>query len=236
MGVHATVVWRRQEAPSAGQGAWAVVIDVLRATSSIATALAAGAASIWPVDEVEAALAAKREVAHALLAGERSCRIIPGFDLGNSPAAFSVPAMAGRRIIMATTNGSRALAAARQAGFDRVLTASLLNIGAVASAIAGSGAERLVLICAGTNGAFSLDDAVVAGALLERIPDMVADDSALAARTLYRAAREDVVGVFFRSQAGQNLIAAGMRGDVEFCAQTDAFDVVPHLEGDVLVR
>ncbi len=236
MPVRATVVWRRQEAPESGQGAWAVVIDVLRATSSIVTALAAGAACVRPVDEVASALAAREEHPGSLLAGERSCRIIPGFDLGNSPASFFLPSMTGREVILATTNGSRALAAAAAASFDRVLAVSLLNIGSAASAVEAADPESLVIICAGTNGSFSLDDALVAGALLERLSAVVGDDAAMAARMLYRANRDDVLGLLLRCQAGKNLVEAGMRGDVEFCARADAFDVVPHLTRGVLVR
>jgi len=236
--VDVAVAWRREEAPIAPPGGWAVVIDVLRATSSITTALAAGAVRVRPVAEIEAAFAAAAEHPEAVLAGERSCRMIPGFQLGNSPASFLSQAVLGREVVLATTNGSRALFAAGSAGFAEVLALSLLNLGAVAAAVCSGAPASLTIICAGTNGCFSLDDAFVAGALVDRLQSSVhvdGDDAAISAAMLYRCQQHRPLDLFLGCRAGRNLIEAGMRGDVEFCARTDAFFVVPTLRDGVMV-
>jgi len=232
--VRVRVLWRRQEIPAQGSG-WAIVVDVLRATSSIVTALAAGAAEVCPVAEIEEAHRMRSVDPDVLLAGERGCRIIEGFDLGNSPVGFFTPQMRGRRLVLATTNGSRALAAAARAGFAPVLAGALLNLQALVDAVRAAGPEEVTVVCAGTNGAFSADDALVAGAIAEGL-GAEEDDTALAASALWRSWEKDVVGLFVRSRAGRNLLEVGMRADVEFCARQDAFAVVPRWEGGRLIR
>lgn len=238
MGVQVSVAWTREGALEGGEDAWAVVIDVLRATSSIGTALAVGARAVRPVDDIQTAFDWKTRDTDCLLAGERSCRPIPGFDFGNSPSAFLTPQVRGRQVVLATTNGSRALASAASAGFAEVLAVSLLNLGAVAKHIGRMHPQRLHIVCAGTNGAFSIDDAYVAGALIDRLSDathLECDDAALAACLVHRGSAYDVPALFLQSRAGRNLLEAGLRDDVLFCARVDTLDVVPRMIDGVLV-
>ncbi len=238
MGVQVSVAWTREGAYTAGEDAWAVVIDVLRATSSIGTALAGGARAVRPVDDMQTAFDWKTRDTGCLLAGERNCRPIPGFDLGNSPSAFLAPHVRGRQVVLATTNGSRALASAASSGFAEVLAVSLLNLGAVAEHIVRGHPERLRIVCAGTNGVFSIDDAYVAGALIDRLSDRTrveCDDAGMAACLLHCASARDVPALFLKSRAGRNLLEAGLREDVLFCARVDALNVVPRMTDGVLL-
>ena len=145
----------------------AVVIDVLRATSTIVAAVAAGAQAIYPVVSIEDALklAASLGRDQALLTGERQGLKVDGFDLGNSPREFTPDTVGGKRIVMTTTNGTRALVAA--GGADRVLVGSFLNLAAVAAEVAY--VERLAIVCSGRDGRFAIDDALCAGMLLARL-------------------------------------------------------------------
>jgi len=233
------VYWRREDAQPPAGPALIVVIDVLRATSTITTALAAGAASVMAVDGPAEALLLRASDPARLLAGERAAHPLPGFDFGNSPAAMLTPAVSGRQVVLATTNGSRALAwAARQA--EDVLALSLLNVSAVAAAVVAAAPEALYILCAGTEGRFSLDDAYVAGALLDALEAVGQagtewTDAARAALWTYRGAPERPFAALAATGPGRSLIGKGYRADVEFCAQRDAFAVVPRLRAGVLV-
>ncbi|HML47500.1 MAG TPA: 2-phosphosulfolactate phosphatase, partial [Clostridia bacterium] len=160
--------------------ATAVVIDVLRMTSVAITALSHGCAGILAVETVEEARS-EAAACGALLGGERGAVRIDGFDLDNSPLNYTADRVSGRRLIMTTSNGTRALAAARPA--DRVLLAGFINVSAVAEALGQT--EKVCLLCAGTHDAFSLEDALTAGAILDRLPGADLDDMALASLRLY---------------------------------------------------
>jgi len=138
------------------------VIDVIRATSTIVTALANGASGVRPVASVSDAFVLKAQDPGALLAGERGGQALPGFDLGNSPEAFTAERVSGRQIILTTTNGTQALAAC--AGARAVMTVGFLNLDAVAARLKELG-PPWIIVCAGYEGDFGFDDAVVAGAL-----------------------------------------------------------------------
>jgi len=200
-----------------------VVIDVIRATSTIVVALAHGAVGVQPVADVSDAFVLKARDPEALLAGERGGQPLPGFDLGNSPEDFLAERVADKRIILTTTNGTQALEACR--GARVVMTAGLLNLGAVAARLKELGPPWIVL-CAGCNGGFGLDDAVVAGALA----DALEQDNAL--ESLYRSVRSDLAGTLLRSAAGQELVKVGLEKDIPFCAQGDLFSIVPTLSQD----
>jgi len=214
--------WRTLK-PEQLQTSVCVVIDIIRATSTIVAALANGASGVQPVAEVSDAFVLKARDPAALLAGERGGQPLPGFDLGNSPEDFSKERVTGRRIILTTTNGTQALEACR--GARVVMTAGLLNLGAVAARLKELGPPWMVL-CAGCNGGFGLDDAVVAGALAEALDR----DDALV--SLYRSVRGDLAGMLLRSAAGQELVKVGLEKDVPFCAQRDLFSMVPTLSED----
>ena len=138
-----------------------VVIDVIRATSTIVAALAAGARAVYPTLSSEEAIRLANSLGrhNTLLCGERRGLMIEGFDLGNSPAEFTPDRVSDISLVMTTTNGTRAFLAAEAA--DRVIVAALMNLSAVAAAVSES--EQVAFICAGKEGRFSLDDAVCAG-------------------------------------------------------------------------
>jgi 2-phosphosulfolactate phosphatase len=214
-----------------------VVIDVLRTTSTIVAALAAGAEAIYPVVSIEDAMKLATSLGRkdALLAGERRGHAVDGFDLGNSPSEFTPESVGGKRVVMSTTNGTAALVAA--AGADRVLVGSFVNVSAVANAVAG--VERLALVCAGREGRYSLDDALCAGILLLRLTAKLGaalelEDggrTALALATLYVPHPDFLL----TTSSGTALAEIGLAEDVRWCAREDVFDLVPELS-DRMIR
>ena len=222
MRVH--VAFTPDEAAAAPTG---VVIDVIRATSTICQALASGYERVLCAAEVEQARALRDSDGRITLGGERLGVRIDGFDLGNSPREYLEPR--SPFLAMTTTNGTRAIVTAA-ARCDRVLIASLLNLDALVAAAAGAG-EDVAVVCAGVKGAFALDDAYVAGRIAERL-DGERTDAAAAAVTIARsyASAEEA---FRASRSGRNLIAHGpeLEADIPYCAQESVLSVVPQLLG-----
>lgn len=217
-------------------GATAVVVDVLRATTTLTTALSHGARAVFPSASTDDALRLAQSLGRedTLLCGERKGLRIEGYDLGNSPREYTRETVEGKRLIMNTTNGTRAFLAVEDA--DAVVALSFLNLGAVAAEVRDR--ERLLILCAGREDAFALEDAVCAGLLLQRLRDdgvaVEADDGARAALTLARA-HEVSEGFLASTQAGQALLAAGLGEDLEWCARVDALTVVPAMKDRTLV-
>ncbi|HEY0341988.1 MAG TPA: 2-phosphosulfolactate phosphatase [Steroidobacteraceae bacterium] len=203
------------------------MIDVIRATTTIISALAHGADGVRPVAGIDEAFALKAANPGALLAGERGGQPLPGFDLGNSPEEFTPERVKGRRIILTTTNGTQALAAC--AGARRVLAAAFVNLNAVAARLRELGPPWLI-VCAGCNGEFGFDDAAVAGALAEALG---VDDPLV---PLYRSVKNRLTETLLGSTAGRELIKVGMEKDVPFCARLDLFSIVPTLDGEGVLR
>ena len=204
-----------------------VVIDVIRATSTIATALARGAAGVLPVASVTKAFDLKHRNSRALLAGERGGQAPPGFDLGNSPEDFTAKRVKGRPVILTTTNGTQALAAC--VGGRVVVTASFLNLEAVAARLREIG-PPWIIVCAGCDGEFGVDDAVVAGALAEAL------DQEHVLVSLYHSVRNELKETLLGSAAGRELLKVGLEKDVPFCAQLNLFSIVPTLGEDGMLR
>ena len=203
----------------------AIVVDVLRATSTIAQALDAGYERVHCCVGVDDARALREELGRGVLAGERRCVRIPGFDLGNSPREFLEPA--AELAILTTTNGTRALVAAvEQAGV--VLAASLLNAAAVASEARQAGGDVSIL-CAGVEGEFAMDDAYCAG-LLVTLLEGERTDAAQAALQLYESFASPEAGLR-ASLSARNLLAAELEDDIAWCARVDALTVVPRVVG-----
>lgn len=220
-------------APGELAGRVAVVIDVLRASTTIVEALAAGARAIFPVASVEEALRLANTLGRSevLLCGERRCLPIEGFDLGNSPAEFTAESVGGKTLVMSTTNGTAAMVAAQPAA--RVLIGAFTNLSAVVAELGASGAEP-VLVCSGREGRFGLEDAVCAGRLIRRLEteqpevDWILNDGARAALALSRA-EPDLRQLFAHTAAGTQIAEAGLEADLDFCAQEDVRDAVPVL-------
>ena len=203
----------------AAQAPLAVVVDVLRATSTIAQALAAGYARVLCCAEIEDARALRSELPDSLLGGERSAVRIEGFDVGASPRDFVEPR--AQTLILSTTNGTSAILRAAAAA-EEVILGSLLNLNAVAAAIRAS-ARDCVVVCAGFKGAFALDDAYCAG----RIVSLVAarrTDAAVAAEKLADAFPDAHSGLTARTYG-----PPGLEDDIAWCARESVLEVVPRL-------
>lgn len=212
----------------------AIVIDVLRATSTIVTALEAGAAGIVPVETVLEARALQRP--GDVMAGERFCRKIAGFDLGNSPFEFTADAVKDRRIVLTTTNGTRALHKALRA--DNVLAGSLLNASACAKTAADLRRD-IVILCAGSHDEFAIEDGLCAGLIIDRLQalglSVETNDFGAAMRGFYRDSRPFLAETMLQGATGKRLVKLGCMREIERCAQVDASEAVPRLQGDTLV-
>ena len=222
--------------PAAVPGTTAVVIDVIRATSTIMEALANGARAVYPVASTEEAvqLAASLGRDDSLLCGERKGVMIEGFDLGNSPREYAPEVVAEKQLVMTTTNGTRAFVAVQ--GADRVVAASFLNISAVVEAV--KDADRLLVVCAGKEDRFSMDDAVCAGMIIRRVIEArgggeVMNDAGRAA-VLLAAGREITVEFLASTAAGAALLEVELGDDLPFVAELDRHDRVPVMEDRVI--
>ena len=219
-------------APAELAGSTVVVIDLLRASSTICQALSAGATEVVPFLEIEDALAAaERDRKNVVLGGERGGKRIDGFDLGNSPSEYTQPSVGGRRVFLTTTNGTRALDHARQA--RRVVVGSFLNLSAVVASIRDE--PRVDILCAGTNGRESREDILAAGAMVERLVtrDRSAwklNDAAEAALAEWNKRGHDLAVELRSTPGGRNLLAIGMDHDLVDCACVDALAIVPELD------
>lgn len=221
------------------RGRAVVVFDVLRATTTMAAALAAGVEEIRVFGTIaEARAAAERHAGDAstrILCGEENCLPPAGFDLGNSPGSFSAE-YAGRVAYMSTTNGTRAILAARDA--DVILTGALVNAEAVARALAVLG-KNVTLVCAGTGGAVAMEDMLGAGAVVDALNGVGANvqpasDLALIVQRLFNATRHDLHAALAQSLGGRNVINAGLLADIDFSARCNVLDVVGDVQKDPL--
>jgi 2-phosphosulfolactate phosphatase len=202
---------------NAAPAAVGIVVDVLRATSTIAQALASGYERVLCCSEIEDARALRAELPDSLLGGERKAVRVEGFDVGASPREF-LKARA-RTLILSTTNGTRAiLETARRC--DRVLLGSLLNLSAVAAAVE---TDDVVVVCAGFQGGFALDDAYCAGRIIQLL-EGDRTDAATAVDLLARTFPTALDGLNARTYG-----PPGLEEDIAYCAQEDLLDVVPRL-------
>ena len=221
--MHVHVAFTPDELAAAPTG---VVIDVIRATSTICQALASGYARVLCAAEVEdaRALAAAGDVT---LGGERLGVRIEGFDLGNSPREYL--AVRTPTLAMSTTNGTRAIVIAAER-CERVLIASLLNLDAVTEAARAHG-DDVAIFCAGVKGSFALDDSYVAGRMVDRLGDDRSDAAEAAVRLA--ASYSTPEEAFRASRSGRNLISHGpeLEADIPYCARESVLDVVPRLVG-----
>ena len=219
-----------------------VVFDILRATSSMITALANGAEQILPVATIEEALAAKAEHPEALLCGERDgLRITaaqtggPEFDLGNSPREYTAEIVAGKTLITTTTNGTRALRACANA--EHTLVASFLNLTATAEHLRAAAPENLVLVCSGTYEEAALEDTLAAGALADALWEKYdeCDDATQTARLLFTSA--PVEETILQAKNAQRLLSLpDLAADVGHCLQSDRYPFTAAMAANGMIR
>ena len=206
-----------------------IVVDVLRATSTIAQALAAGYERVLCCGEVDEARSLAAEQGDAVLGGERHAVRIAGFDFGNSPSEYE-GSPAAATLVLTTTNGTRLLLAAASR-CDEVLVGSLLNLAAVVNAARATGVDEVGVMCAGVAGEFALDDAYTAGRIAAALGGDGTDSADAAVRLAGTfAGAEDALGA---SRSAANLRRAGLERDVAWCARESILDVVPRLVGMV---
>lgn len=215
--------------PATVEDASAIVVDVVRATSTIVEALANGAEAIYPVETPEAAVNLANSLGRdrALVCGERKGLKVDGFDLGNSPREYGAEVVSGKDLVFTTTNGTRAFLAVAEA--SRTFSASFLNLSAAARSVLDS--SRLIVLCAGRSNAFSMDDALCAGYLVRRLIGTAPGDVTLndAARTAAGMADTHSIDADFlgRTAAGGALLEVGLGADLKVCADLDRHALAP---------
>ena len=213
--------------------ATAVVFDVLRATSTILTALANGAAAIHPLGDLESTRAFHGTREGALLSGERNGVKAEGFDLGNSPREFTRDAVGGREIVHTTSNGTFALRAV--AGAQRVLVGALLNLDALAAYLRAAAPPRLLLVCAGTHEHFSTEDALAAGSLMARLPEAEPTDAGQLVSLLHQRHGHEPYTCLRSTINGRRLVRIGLGEDVSWCARVSSLALVPEMRDAVIL-
>ncbi|PIE83647.1 MAG: 2-phosphosulfolactate phosphatase [Candidatus Contendobacter odensis] len=210
----------------------AIVIDVLRATTTMATALESGAEAIQVFDDINALFRLSKlwPEDKRLLVGERGGKKLDGFDLGNSPAECTAERVAGKRLFMSTTNGTRALERVRQVPI--LLTASLTNRDAVTRFLLDKQPRTVWIIAAGWHGSFSLEDTLCAGAICHALnaeidSDCAGDDEAIAATALFQQWQDRLPDLLRYAHHGRDLQAMGCEQDLDYCAWLGGVNVVP---------
>lgn len=232
--------------PGALKGGVAVVVDVLRATTVMVHALASGAEAIAPCGEIDEArrLAAALPAGSAILGGERLGLPIEGFDLGNSPAAYTEDVCAGKTVVMTTTNGTRALLASLEA--DRVLVAAFVNLRETVEALAVNVLKvhglPMHVVCAGTDGRISAEDTLLAGAIVSGLADWdvpLGNDEAVMAgsywrETSHRIGHEPLINFLSQGRGGRRVLELGLGADLADAARVDRFPLVAELRREPL--
>lgn len=200
-----------------------VVVDVLRATSTITQALAAGWPRVLCCAEIDDAHRVKEELGEGLLGGERDAVRVEGFDVGSSPREFVRPGE--QPLILSTTNGTRAILAAAET-CDEVLIGSLLNLGTLAATLRERG-DDVTIVCAGYKGAFALDDAYCAGRIVSELGG-TPTDAAVASRLLADAFPDARSGLDARTYG-----PPGLEADIAFCARESVLEALPRFTGRI---
>ena len=214
-----------------------VVVDVLRATTSIIAALINGAKEIVPVSSVEFAMKASSNMfgGQTLICGERNAKKIDGFNLGNSPLEFTNDVIGGKSLVFFTTNGTKAIVKAKYS--DEVIIASFLNLSAVAKYLVELN-RPFEILCAGRNNSFCLEDTVFAGKLISEIstllPDVELSDSGLASVSIAKTFGKNLKKMFAQSEHGKFLIENGFEEDLKYCAKLNSTEDIPVFASNVI--
>jgi 2-phosphosulfolactate phosphatase len=234
MDVYSTA-WSFQEEETRGKTV--VVIDVLRASSTIVTALANGAKGIIPVEDMGKAgtIAQQLDAKTYLLCGERDGKKIEGYALGNSPLEYTRETVEGKTLILTTTNGTVAIS--RSLGAEHVLIGSFLNATAVADAVKASGSD-VMFVCAGWKSRLSMEDLLCAGLIIDLIhggaPSDEAPDGATIAHGLYTKFASSLKKTIHSTNHAMRLKELGSEADIPYCSEIDLFNHVPRLQDGIL--
>jgi len=209
-----------------------VVIDILRATSSIVYGIDNGAKAIIPVAQVEDCLNYSDK--GFLLAAERNGEVVEGYDFGNSPFSYTRDKVEGKTIVLTTTNGTKALHLARNA--HQVVIGSFLNLQALCSWLATQD-KNVLLLCAGWKDQFNLEDTLFAGAVAHELRSsfLAFDDASVAAEDLYLLAKDNLRAYVGKSSHSHRMVALNIEEDVQFCLQLNICEAIPVLIDDSLV-
>ncbi|MBB5648160.1 2-phosphosulfolactate phosphatase [Pedobacter cryoconitis] len=210
-----------------------VVIDILRATSSMVYGIDNGAQAIIPVAQVEECMSYAGK--DYLLAAERNGEVVEGYDFGNSPFSYTAEKVAGKTIVLTTTNGTKALHLARKRA-SQVVIGSFLNLEALCEWLKTQ-EKDVLLLCAGWKDQFNLEDTIFAGAVVNQLRSGFThyDDASVAAEDLYLLAKDDLRAYIHKSSHSHRMVALNIEEDVKFCLQTNICQAIPVLEGDQLV-
>lgn len=221
--------------PTDTQPDCAIVVDVLRATTTIATALHGGAEAVQVFSDIDQLLQVSQQwpAEKRIRIGERGGKMVEGFDLGNSPLNCTPEVVTGKRLFMTTTNGTRALQRVQDA--PMVLTAALINRQTVVNALSQKTPETVWILGSGWEGSYSLEDTVCAGAIADGIitemgyplDDAVGNDEVHGAIALYSQWKEQLYQLMNQASHGKRLQRLERYDDLKYCAQTDTLDVLP---------
>ncbi|SJZ88237.1 2-phosphosulfolactate phosphatase [Selenihalanaerobacter shriftii] len=212
-----------------------VAIDTFRATTTIVTALSNGAKEVIPVKSVEEALNYNTQDEDIVVAGERSGEKMPELDLGNSPLSYTEKIIKGKKLVLTTTNGTKMLLNLKDS--KQIIIASIINLKAVAQEI--NEIKEVIICCAGTQGEFSLEDFITAGALIYKLRDLSVDleltDLSLVAYQTYFINKDNLFRVLSNSKNGSRLISLGKKADVDYSIKEDILSKVPICVNDKII-
>jgi len=211
----------------------AVVIDIFRASSSICYGIHNGASAIIPVSTIEECQSFKDK--GYLLAAERNGAVVEGFDFGNSPFSYTAEKVQGKTIVLTTTNGTHSIQLSKNA--KKVIIGSFLNLSAICNWLTEQN-ESIVLVCAGWKENFSLEDALYAGAVVEKLQDhfSIYDDGAIASLDLYQYAKADLPRYLKKSSHSERLKKLHIEKDIAFCLKFDILNTIPVLKDGKLIK
>ncbi|HZY38633.1 MAG TPA: 2-phosphosulfolactate phosphatase [Mucilaginibacter sp.] len=217
------------------EGYIAVIIDIFRATSSICYGIGNGATAIIPASQVEECAAYAEKGSDYLLAAERDGKVVEGFDFGNSPFSYTKEMVAGKTIVLTTTNGTHALHLSR--GAKKIVIGSFLNLTALCNWLKSQN-ENILLVCAGWKNNFNLEDTLFAGAVVDQLKEnnYKPDDAAIAANDLYQIGKHDINAYLKKTSHSERLKKLGIEKDIEFCLQVDLTTAIPVLDGERIVK
>ncbi len=216
------------------EGKVVLVIDILRATTTMTVALDQGAEKVIPVESIEECLSYQGKPNH-ILAGERGGQKVEGFNYGNSPFEFMDGVVKGKTLVLTTTNGTRAIEMSK--GAYKVIVGGFLNFTALSRWIISESRDTL-LLCSGWRDKFNLEDTVFAGAVVHHLKEyfLVDSDAAFAAEKLYLNSRRNMLHFMKQSSHYRRLARFGVVNDIKYCLRPDLTNVVPVLKGNALVR